>query len=300
MAANNSVDVLIIGGSYAGLSAAMALGRALRSVVVVDSGAPCNRSTPYSHNLITHDGTPPRSISVQAKQQVLRYNTVSFYEGLAVSAERTEQGFAVQTQDGTTFEAKKLIVATGLRDIMPDIPGFAECWGISVIHCPYCHGYEVRHGATGILGNGEQGFEIAKMVRNWTKNLTLFTNGESTFTPEQAKKLIHNNISVVEAEVSHLAHDNGTIRAVVLCGGASIPVQALYARPHYVQHSDIPERLGCAFTEQGLLQVELQKTTVPGVFACGDNSSFRAVSAAIYTGTVAGAAVNRELTDEEF
>ncbi len=137
-------EVIIVGGSYAGLSAAMSLGRALRSVLVIDSGKPCNQQTPYSHNLITQDGRPPRQIATAAKAQVAQYPTITFYEGLAVSGVKTETGFAITTQTGDAFTAKKVIFATGLKDIMPDLAGFAACWGISILHCPYCHGYEVR------------------------------------------------------------------------------------------------------------------------------------------------------------
>src|SRR5690606_26609566 len=143
MANNKHFDVIIIGGSYAGLSAAMALGRALRNVLIIDGGSPCNRQTPHSHNFITQDGEKPHIIAEKARTQVLQYPTIKFITGIAHSGFKTEFGFTITTKANETFEAKKLIFATGLKDNMPDIKGFSECWGISVIHCPYCHGYEV-------------------------------------------------------------------------------------------------------------------------------------------------------------
>lgn len=137
-------EVIIIGGSYAGLSAAMALGRALRNVLIIDSGLPCNRQTPYSHNFITQDGEKPNIIAEKAKAQVLKYNTIKFLNDFVVSGKKNENGFVITTKTGEEYISKKLIFATGIKDIMPDIKGFAECWGTSVIHCPYCHGYEVK------------------------------------------------------------------------------------------------------------------------------------------------------------
>src|SRR5687767_10565291 len=137
MTDKKNFDVIIIGGSYAGLSAAMALGRALRNVLIIDSGKPCNRQTPHSHNFITQDGKTPAEIATLAKQQVEKYDTVTFFSGLATDGAKTENGFQIQTGSGETFRAKKLIFATGVKDVMPTIEGYAECWGISVLHCPY-------------------------------------------------------------------------------------------------------------------------------------------------------------------
>ncbi|WP_449401083.1 NAD(P)/FAD-dependent oxidoreductase [Chryseobacterium wanjuense] len=182
-------DVIIIGGSYAGLSAGMALGRSLRNVLIIDGGKPCNRQTPHSHNFITHDGKTPKEISDLAKEQVEKYETVHFHNGIAVKTVKTSEGFQVETENGEVFFAKKLILASGVKDVMPDIPGFSECWGISVIHCPYCHGYEVKGETTGILSNGEMLFEFSKLVYNLTKDLTLFTNGKADLSNEQIEIL---------------------------------------------------------------------------------------------------------------
>ena len=144
MKENKLFDVIIVGGSNAGLAAAMALGRALRNVLVIDSGLPCNRQTPYSHNFLTHDGTPPSEIATLARQQTLRYSTVSLIQGIVTEGLQTVDGFEILTENGERFNAKKVIFATGIKDIMPNIPGLAECWGISVLHCPFCHGYEAE------------------------------------------------------------------------------------------------------------------------------------------------------------
>ena len=295
-------DVIIIGGSYAGLSAAMALGRSLRNVLIIDSGNPCNKQTPHSHNFLTQDGSTPAQIASKAKEQVLNYSTVSFHNGFALSGIRETDGFSIRTASDEIFTAKKLVLATGVKDTMPAIPGFAECWGISAIHCPYCHGYEVRNEPTGILGNGEYGFEFSKLINQWTKKLTLFTNGKSSLTDEQRQKLKNHQIEIVETEVERLDHESGNLQHLITKDGRSFPLKAIYSRPTFEQHSNIPQQLGCAFTEHGHLTTDMfQKTSIPGVFACGDNANMmRSVANAVNTGTMAGAMLNKELIEEAF
>ncbi len=295
-------DVIIIGGSYSGLAAGMALGRALKKVLIIDSAKPCNRQTPQSHNFITHDGQKPAEIAALAKEQVKRYQTVEFFNGLATDAEKTKYGFEIWTDSGEKFNASKLIFATGIKDIMPDIPGYAESWGISVLHCPYCHGYEVRNLKTGILGNDDFGFEFSVLISNWTDDLTLFTNGKSDLSIEQSAKLKKHKIRVVEAEIEQLEHENGYLKSVHFKDGSNTPVKALYARSAFVQHSAIPELLGCEINDEGYIRVNpAQKTNIEGIFACGDNCTrMRTVANAVAMGTTAGMMVNKELIEEGF
>jgi len=185
---------------------------------------------------------------------------------------------------------------------MPDIEGYAECWGISVLHCPYCHGYEVRNMKTGILGNGEYGFEFSGFISNWTKDLTLFTNGKSTLSAGQTAKIEKYEIGIVEKEIEKLEHINGFIRNIIFKDGTKSPLKALYASPQFKQHCSIPESLGCEMTDAGYIKTDtFQKTTVHGVYASGDNSTrSRTVSSAVSTGTIAGIMLNKELIVEEF
>ena len=295
-------DVIIIGGSYAGLSAAMALGRSLRRVLIIDSGKPCNQQTPHSHNFITQDGQTPKQIADKAKEQVLAYNTVKFFSGTAVSGNKTEKGFQVTTTSGETFYARKLLFTTGVVDEMPAIPGFAECWGISVLHCPYCHGYEVKGETIGLLANGDMGYEFCKHISNWSKNLILFTNGKSTLTTEQTQTLANKGFKIIQNEIDRFEHQNGNVENVVFQDGSKQKVTAIFARPTNKQHCDIPMQLGCSLTENGLVQIDnINRTTVAGVFAAGDNTSaMRAVSMVTAAGTMAGVSINKELIDEYF
>lgn len=302
MTTNKSFDVIIVGGSYSGLAAAMALGRALKNVLVIDSGKPCNRQTPHSHNFLTQDGKTPKEIATLGRQQVEKYETINFLSAVATSGKKIENGFSISTDAGDTFTANKLIFATGVRDIMPDIKGVSECWGISVIHCPYCHGYEVRNEKTGILGNGEYGFEFSQLISNWTKDLALFTNGKSTLTEEQATSIKKRNIQIVEKEVEHLDHHNGYVQQIVFKDGSTFPLKAIYTRVSFEQHCPIPQALGCELTEDSYIKVDaMQKTIVEGIFACGDNvTRMRTVANAVAMGTTAGAILNRELVFERF
>lgn len=295
-------DVIIIGGSYSGLSAAMSLGRALRQVLVIDSGLPCNRQTPHSHNFITQDGEKPAAISAKAKLQVDLYKTVHFYNGLAIKAVKNENGFEVSTESGETFNSRKILFATGVKDLLPEIKGFADCWGISVLHCPYCHGYEVKNEKTAIISNGEIAFDFAKLISNWTKDLRLCTNGKSTLTLEQTEILKQHGVQIFEEEIDSLEHKEGYIQNIIFKNKEKVEVKAIYARPPFEQHCSLPTVLGCENNEQGLIKVDvMQKTNVRGVYASGDcTTQMRSVAIAVSTGSFAGAVINKELIDEDF
>ncbi|MGY4385759.1 thioredoxin reductase [Pedobacter sp. UYP24] len=296
------LDAIIIGGSYAGLSAALALGRSLRSVLVIDGGRPCNRYTPRSHNFLTQDGNTPMQIHKLAKKQVATYKTVSFFDDVVLGASPIAEGFVLNTLLGEVFSAKKLIFSTGIIDVMPDIKGFEQCWGISILHCPYCHGYEVRNQKTGVILNGEMSFELVQMVSNWTKNLILFTNGTAHLSSVGIAKLHSRGVMIIEVPIQEIVANMGMVQYVVLVDGSSIAVEVLYARPQMVQHCSVPEKMGCDITDQGLVKIDgFNKTTLSSVFACGDNANpLRSISSAVAAGTLTGAMLNREMIIEEF
>lgn len=301
MKTEEQLDVIIIGGSYAGLSAAMSLGRAMRKTLVVDAGKPCNRQTPHAHNFITHDGEKPAEIAAKAMEQVLQYDTVTFKNDVVISALQTETGFSLELGLGERLYTRKLILTTGITDIMPEITGFSDCWGISILHCPYCHGYEVRGKHTGIFGNGDMGYELVKLISNWTNSLTLFTDGASTLTKEQTEKLSERGVQIVEEALAGVEHTNGYVNKIVLKGGATHPIEAIYAKPAFRQ-SPVVDMLGCDLNEQGFIATDMfKKTNIPGLFAAGDSATWaRSLSVAIADGGMAGVMASRELIDEEF
>lgn len=299
MKATPSYEVLIIGGSYAGLSAAMALGRARRSVLVLDAQKPRNRFTPHAHNLLLHDGDAPADLAARARQQVAAYPTIALLTAEATAATKLPDGsFEVATTQGT-FGARYLLLATGLRDQLPAIPGLAECWGKSVIHCPFCHGYEVADQPTGFLLNGELVGHQATLLRNWTHNLTAFTNGPATFSEAVRQQLATQGIALEESPITEFLHKDGQLMGLRLADGRHLPLPVLYASPTppWHQASALPAQLGCALTEQGLLHVDAQyQTTVPGVLAAGDCcTGMHQLAGAIAAGNMAGAMLSKQL-----
>jgi thioredoxin reductase len=295
-------EVVIVGGSFAGISAALTLGRSLRKILIIDSGLPCNRYTPHSHNFITQDGVPPAVIKANALEQVLAYKTVTSVNDEVISITKAGDGFEIETASGAQYHAAKLIFATGVKDLFPSIDGFEACWGKTVLHCPYCHGYEVSNTPIGVMANGDIGFEFCKLVYQWSKQLVLFTDGFSTLTEEQVKILKEKRVNIYEAPIASLMHDNGILQQVYLQDGNYYKVNALFARLPFEQHCSIPANLGCTINEQGFIQVDaFQKTSIKGIYAIGDCvTMFRTVSNAVAMGTLAGAMVNKELVDETF
>ncbi|QNL48261.1 NAD(P)/FAD-dependent oxidoreductase [Olivibacter sp. SDN3] len=302
METQNSYDVAIIGGSYAGLSAAMALGRAIRRALIVDSGSPCNRQTPHAHNFLTQDGQVPADIAALCKKQVLAYPTLQYTKDRVEMVKGENSSFYLETTSGRRMQAKKILFATGIRDQMPAIDGFADCWGITAIHCPYCHGYEYRNEPTGVIVNGDMALEKGRLIHNWTKKLTLFTNGTSTISTIHREQFASMGVEIIEQPVKKVEHKEGYINRVILVDGSSITLKVLYAHLPFEQHCKIPERLGCTINEVGHIAVDgFQKTNVPGIYAAGDNASpLRSLAMAVSTGAVAGAFINHELITEGY
>lgn len=295
-------DVIIIGGSYAGLSAAMALGRSLKNTLIIDNGIPCNRQTPHSHNFITQDGEKPKVIAERAREQVAQYKSIEFLNAKAIKGKKLEGKFEIQTEEGDKIFAKKLIFATGIKDLLPEIKGFTACWGISVIHCPYCHGYEFKGKKTAIMIDNEKAFHIAQLVNNLTDNITILTSGKTYFSDVQLQKLKDHHIDIIDKEVLEIVHHLGNVNAVTFTDGSQVPFDAIYASVPFIQHSQIPQELGSELNEQGYIKTDsFQMTNIEGVFACGDNTSpMRSVANAVAAGNLTGAMVNYILTEENF
>lgn len=295
-------DVIIIGGSYGGLSAALTLGRSTRNVLVIDAGKPCNRQTPHSHNFLTHDGHRPAEIAKTAKAEVLKYPAIKFLNAKADSAKQIEGGFSVGMEDGPFFTSRKLLLATGLKDVLPDIKGLAACWAISAIHCPYCHGYEVKNEKIALLMNGDHAFEMAKNLHLWNKDLSILTNGKSEFTHEQMEKLKSKSITILEEEILELEHQNGQLENIVFRNGKKEAFKAIYVKPEVEQHVDFSGQLGFELTDLKTIKVnEQQQTTAMGVYAAGDCATlFRSLSIITAAGTMVAVMINKELISEDF
>ena len=290
-------EIIIIGGSYAGLSAAMALGRSIRKVLIIDSGLPCNSVTLHSHNFLTQDGETPYSISLKAKDQLMKYPTVSFVSELAIRGKKIDAGFEIETSSGNKYTSKKLIIASGIKDDVSKIEGLEACWGKTIVHCPYCHGYEFREEITGILANSDAAYHYAQLIGNLTNKLKIFTNGKADFTSAQKENIAKHNIEIVEKEIQAFKHSDGNLIGIVFKDASFEELKALYYRPEFNQHCTIPESLGAELNELGYLNIDDDnQTTVKGMYAIGDcSSAMRSVANAVADGNKIGAKLNMEI-----
>lgn len=295
-------DVIIIGGSYAGLSAAMCLGRSLRSILIIDAGDPCNLQAAHAHNFLPIDGENPQTILEQAKTNVLRYESVRYISDFVKDVGKEKLFFKVDTSSGNTFSARKILFATGIKDIIPDIKGFSACWGKTAVQCPYCHGYEFRDKKTAILADDATVVHQIPLLYNLSKNITILSSRNEDFGITKRKKIEQRGIHIIETELVELEHKNGKLKNLIFKDGRKEPFDILYSTLPFQQHSEIPKSLGCSLNKQGYIEVDnTQKTTVDGVYACGDNSNFlRTLANAVYSGNKAGMNINAILSNDYF
>lgn len=306
-------DVVVIGGGPAGLSAAVTLGRALRSVLVIDAGEPRNAAAQGVHGFLSRDGMSPQELLAVGREEVRRYGG-SIVDGTAVSARSTaapgpgsEPSFEVELADGRLVGARRLLLAAGLKDVLPEIDGIHERWGRDVLHCPYCHGWEVRGKAIGILGAGPMSIHQTLLFRQWSADITLFLNGLVEPTEEEWEQLAARSITVVEGKVESLGIKDDALAGVVLESGKVIPVDAVVVGPRL-------EAQGCAIEPLGIRAsghpttaghfVEAKgpngATGVPGVWVAGNATDLTGqVMASAAAGNMAGAVINSDLTMAE-
>jgi thioredoxin reductase len=293
-------DVAIIGGGAAGLSAALVLSRAGRKVLVVDAGAPRNAPAAQMHGFLSRDGLPPGELLAVGRQEVAGYGG-EVLDGVATDVARDGNGgFRILLTDGQRFQARRLIVTTGLRDELPDIPGLGERWARDVLHCPYCHGHEVRGRQLGVLGGAPGAVRYAQIVRQWTHDLVYFSP-PNTLTTTERFELVSRAIGVVEGTVEKLVVDDDQLRGVQMDDGCVVPRDVLFVPPRFVPHSDLLAGLGCALDHNGWVTTDgVGRTSVPGVWAAGNVVDPRAqVITAAGAGSAAAIAVNADLVDDD-
>ncbi|WP_348748187.1 NAD(P)/FAD-dependent oxidoreductase [Pseudomonas rhodesiae] len=286
-------DVIIIGGSFAGLAAALQLGRARRKVTVLDTGLPRNRFAKHSHGLLGHDHKPPQEILAEARQQLARYPTVSLVTARAENISGTIDDFSILTGDGESHRARRLILSYGVVDQMPELPGFAEGWGTSIVPCPYCDGFEAAGRHWGLVWSGPPSHNYVKLYHDWTDTLTVFANGHD-IPPDIRADLAHRGNPVVDGRITEIEHNESHNTTVRLDAGPSVAVDILFAHPRNKPSARLHESLGLATVDTPLgiaLKVdERRETTVPGVYAAGDlaNPLMASVSTASWQGVMAG------------
>jgi thioredoxin reductase len=266
-------DVIIIGGSFAGLAGALQLGRARRKVTVLDTGLPRNRFAGHSHGLLGHDHKPPSDILAEARRQLARYPTIRLVSARADSVSGTIDDFSVLTGDGESLGARRLILSYGVADQMPAVPGFAEGWGKSIVPCPYCDGFEVAGRHWGLVWSGPQSNNFAKLYRDWTDTLTLFADGHD-IKPDIRANLASRNVPVVDGRIVEVVNHGGDAAGVIVDTGLHVPVDILFAHPRNKPSARLHETLGLATVDTpggiALKVDERRETNVPGIYAAGD------------------------------
>lgn len=292
-------DALIIGGSYAGLSGAMQIARSGRAVCVLDGGQPRNRFATHSHGFFSQDGQSPRQMITQARADLAAYPNVTFLDTLATGARREADLFSVTLASGETLHAQNLLLAFGVVDLLPDLPGVAERWGQTVLHCPYCHGYEVRGQRLGVLSVAPLSTHQALLISDWGP-VTFLLNGQPQPDALTLTKFAARGITVEPGEVIGLEGTAPALHGVRLTDSRLVPLGALFLGSRIRPASDLAEQLGCTFEDgpQGpLLQTDaFKQTTVPGVYAAGD-LTLRGGNASVAAadGVFAGAALHQSL-----
>jgi thioredoxin reductase len=273
---DSEFDCVVLGGGVAGLAAAMVLGRARRRTLLLDRGRQSNRAAAHVGGLLGHDGTPPEELYERARAQVAAYDAVALRDAEAVDARAQGDGFAVVAGDGGgEVRARALVLATGMTYEVPDVPGFAELWGGAVFHCPFCHGWEVRDRPVVVYGAGEVADRQAALMAAWTDDVTVVDPGD----------------------VTGLRVEDGVLQAVVRRDGSEVPCEAVLVHAPLRRRDALPERLGLALTDTGLVAVDAQaRTSVPGVYAAGDLAvAPQQVAIALGSGHLAGVVATREL-----
>jgi thioredoxin reductase len=292
-------DVIVIGGSFAGQSAAMQLARARQDVLLIDAGAPRNRFADASHGFLGQDGKAPYAIMREATCQLLAYPTVEVLNGEAQYAAGIDDHFVLSLASGLERRAKRLVLATGVSDTLPDIPGMVERWGNTVLHCPYCHGYEVRDHSLGIIANHPMSAHQAALIPDWGPAI-YFTQGIYEPEPEQAALLARRGVVIERTPVIALLGEAPSLRAVALADGRTIDVAAVFTAPRTRQTSPIAENLGCTM-EDGptgpFVKIDAWGlTSVPGVYAAGDATSpMHNATIASASGVLAGIGAHQSL-----
>ncbi|WP_432510695.1 FAD-dependent oxidoreductase [Kineococcus sp. SYSU DK001] len=304
---NPSHDVVVVGGGAAGLAAAVALGRARRTVLVLDAQEPRNAPAHGVHNFLTRDGLDPRELQRLGAEEVRRYGG-TVLTTTATGAVRTATGFTVHTPFGG-FDARRLVVATGLVDDLPPVPGLREQWGEGVVHCPYCHGYEVAGQPIGVLGTSALSGHQAWLFRQWSEDVTYFTHTAPELDPGRREELLARGVRVVDGEVVEVVTEDGALTGVRLADGTVVARRVLVVGAPLRVHSPVLDALGLAREPVVLGGVEIGErypsgpggaTTLPGVHLAGNVTDPQAqVVTAAGAGLVAGAAVNADLIAEE-
>jgi len=294
-------DVIIVGAGPAGLSAALMLGRSRRRVLVCDTGRPRNAAARAVHGYLTRDGTPPLELLQIAREQLRQYESIEWRDVEVTAAEcRSDARFHVSLADGSDVASRKLLIATGVSDYLPEIPGFHELYGRSVFHCPYCDAWEVRDRPLAIYGRGARGLGLALELTGWSRDLVLCTDGPSEVDAEGLTRLRRNGVALREERIVRLEGEE-SLERIVFAEGAPLPRSAVFFTTGQTQQSQLARSLGCEFSEKGTVRTgKYEATHLRGLYVAGDASrAVQWVVVAAAEGAEAAFAINTDLLRED-
>lgn len=298
------LDCAIIGGGPAGLNAALVLGRARRTVILFDNNQPRNAVTRHSHGFITRDGVTPGEFRSIAQQDISRYPSVRIRNHTEVTTvERRGHTFLLATRAGELFEARTLLLATGLREVLPDVRGIHDYYGKSLFSCPYCDGWELKDKPLVVISEGPQMFHSAKIIYNWSRDLVLCSNGNRNLTPAQYQLLSSKGIRIMEQKIAGLTGQTGQLEKVVFEDGSSIDRTGGFVSANWYQAAPFGSLLGCqTHSLNGFITDSFGRTNVKGVYAAGDTSVVAPSQLIIAAseGSRAAMGINTDLTEEQF
>jgi len=293
-------DVVIVGAGPAGLSAALMLGRCRRRVLVCDTGRPRNYASRAMHGYLSRDGIPPSEFLSIAREQLRQYDTIELRDAEVTEAHCHETRFHVTLAGGEQIHCRKLLIATGVIDNLPDIPGFAELFGVSVFHCPYCDGWEVRGQGLAIYGRGARGLGLSLELTGWSRDLVLCTDGPAEIDAADLARLARHGVQVRDDRIVRLEGEEALER-IVFASGESLPRRALFFTTGQTQQSQLAVTLGCEFNDKGTVRTgKYESTHLPGLYVAGDASrAVQWVVVAAAEGAEAAFAINTDLLEED-
>jgi thioredoxin reductase len=294
-------DVIIAGGGPAGLSAALVLGRCVRKVLICDIGQYRNASSEASWGFFTRDGTPPHELIRLGREQLKPYD-VDFLPVRITSAWQTDNNyFEAETEDGNRYTGRRFLIATGVKDFLPEVKGIQDYYGKSVHHCPYCDGWQVRQQPLVAYGKGRVAVGLALSLKTWSPDVTLVTDGKNTLQPEDMEQLERNEVKIKCESISQLEGTIPKLEAIRFSDGVSIPCKAIFFNLSFLQQSDLSKQLGCEYSDKGMIKTDgHQQTSVEGVFAAGDvDHDLQQVVVAAAEGTKAAININKSLQEED-
>jgi thioredoxin reductase len=292
----NVFDVVVIGGGPAGLSAALVLGRCRRRVLVCDAGKPRNAAAREMHGYLSRDGCSPRELLRIGREELTPYG-VELRQVTVSDVAIAGDGFDVSLETGERIAARKVLIATGVRDHLPEIDGLEACYGITVHHCPYCDGWEERDRTIAVIGHGTSAAGLALSLKTWSDRVIVCTNGRARMTRAQRAQLKEHAIAVHEQPIAQVEHDNGQVRRLAMRDGTQVECEAIFFSSGQSLQCNFPSKLGCEFTHRGTVKTDhLGQTRVPGVYVVGDASrDVQFVIVAAAEGAKAGVAINKAL-----